>query len=183
MHPYRFVVHDRDSIFSPSLDWTLNDFGVRVIRTPVQGPTANAFCERLIGTIRRECLDYLIPLSERHLRLTLREFVAFYNRGRPHSALGPGTPEPIQPGCSGERPQASASRRSPNHIQAGPWWIARLSAGKGGRLTSDGIVADHTGVKTRSQLVRVALEGSLGRAQQLMSLRSKQMTTTSQSHG
>jgi transposase InsO family protein len=59
------------------LDLTLNDFGVRVIRTPVQAPTTNAFCERLIGTIRRECLDYLIPLSERHLRLTLREFVAF----------------------------------------------------------------------------------------------------------
>ena len=97
VHPYRFVIHDHDSIFSPSLDLTLNDFGVRVLKTPVQAPKANAFCERLIGTIRRECLDYLIPLSERHLRLTLREFVAFYNRGRPHSALGPGTPEPIQP--------------------------------------------------------------------------------------
>jgi len=97
LHPYRFVIHDRDSIFSPSLDGTLNDFGVRVIRTPVQAPTANAFCERLIGTIRRECLDYLIPLSERHLRLTLREFVAFYNRGRPHSALGPGTTGYFEP--------------------------------------------------------------------------------------
>jgi len=97
LHPYRFIVHDRDSI-SPSLDRTLNDFSVRVIKTPVHAPTENAFCERLIGTIRRECLDYLIPLSERHLRLTLREFVAFYNRGRPHSALGPGTSEPIQPG-------------------------------------------------------------------------------------
>jgi transposase InsO family protein len=94
-HPYKFVIHDRDSIFSPSLDLTLNDFGVRVLRTPVQQPTANAFCERLVGTIRRECLDYLIPLNERHLRLTLKEFVAYYNRARPHSALGPGTPGPI----------------------------------------------------------------------------------------
>ena len=95
VHPYRFVIHDHDSIFSPSLDLTLNDFGVRVLRTPVQQPTANAFCERLVGTIRRECLDYLIPLNERHLRLTLKEFVAYYNRARPHSALGPGTPGPI----------------------------------------------------------------------------------------
>jgi hypothetical protein len=64
LHPYRFVIHDRNSIFSPSLDLTLNDFWVRVIRTPVQVPTANAFYERLIGTIRRECSDYLIPLNQ-----------------------------------------------------------------------------------------------------------------------
>ncbi len=83
VHPYRFVIHDRDSIFSPSLDLTLNDFGVRVLRTPIQAPTANAFCERLVGTIRRECLDYVIPMNERHLGLILKEFAAYYNRGRP----------------------------------------------------------------------------------------------------
>ncbi len=66
---------------------------------------ANAYCERVIGTIRRECLDYLIPLSERHLKLILREFISHYNRGRPHSALEPGFPEPIKtPGpASGHR--------------------------------------------------------------------------------
>jgi putative transposase len=63
-----------------------------VLRTPVQAPKANAFCERLIGTVRRECLDYVIPLSEKHLRKTLREWVSHYNHGRPHSALGPGLP-------------------------------------------------------------------------------------------
>jgi len=96
VHPYRFVIHDHDSIFSPSLDLMLNDFGVRVLKTPVQAPKANAFCERLVGTIRRECVDYIIPMNERHLRLILKEFITYYNRGRPHSALGPGTPEPIQ---------------------------------------------------------------------------------------
>jgi putative transposase len=95
-HPYRFVIHDRDSIFSSSLDAALRDFGVRAIRTPVRAPKANALCERLIGTIRRECLDYLIPINERHLRLILKEFVVHYNRRRPHSALGPGIPEPVQ---------------------------------------------------------------------------------------
>ena len=95
-HPYRFVVHDRDSIFSSSLDATLKDFGVRPIRTPIRAPKANAYCERLVGTIRRECLDYLIPINDRHLRVILKEFVCHYNRGRPHSALGPGIPEPIQ---------------------------------------------------------------------------------------
>ena len=95
-HPYRFVIHDRDAIFSPSFDQELKAFGVRVLKTPFRAPKANAYCERLVGTIRRECLDYLIPLNERHLRVIVKEFARYYNRGRPHSALGPGIPEPIQ---------------------------------------------------------------------------------------
>jgi len=96
-HAYRFLIHDRDAIFSSYLDAGLRGFGVRVLKTPVRSPKANAFCERLIGTIRRECLDYLIPLNERHLRGIVREFSVHYNRGRPHSSLGPGIPEPHQP--------------------------------------------------------------------------------------
>ena len=65
-----------------------------VLKTPIRAPKANAFCERLIGTIRRECLDFLIPLGESHLKRILREWVGHYNRGRPHSSLGPGIPEP-----------------------------------------------------------------------------------------
>ena len=57
---------------------------------------ASAYCERLIGTIRRECLDYLIPLNQRHLRRIVKEFVHYYNRGRPHYSLAPGIPEPPQ---------------------------------------------------------------------------------------
>jgi len=95
-HPFRFLIHDRDAIFSPAVDITLKDFGICVRKTPKRAPKANAYCEPLVGTIRRECLDYLIPLNERHLRLILKEFVAYYNRGRPHAALGPGVPEPIQ---------------------------------------------------------------------------------------
>jgi transposase InsO family protein len=95
-HPCRFVIHDRDTIFSSALDEALQGFGVRALKTPVRMPTANSFCERLIGTIRRECLDYLIPLGEGHLRRILCEFVIHYNRGRPHSSLGPGIPEPPQ---------------------------------------------------------------------------------------
>jgi putative transposase len=90
-HSYRIVIHDRDSIFSSSLDAALKNFGMRPIRTPGRAPKANAYCERL-GTIRHECLDYLIPISEQHSRLILKEFACHYNRGRPHSALGPGIP-------------------------------------------------------------------------------------------
>jgi transposase InsO family protein len=95
-HPYRFVIHDRDGIFAPAVEQAVRGFGVRVLKTPPQTPQANSFCERLIGTIRRECLDYLIPFHERHLKAILKEFVTHYNRGRPHSSLGPGIPEPPQ---------------------------------------------------------------------------------------
>ncbi len=94
-HNYRFLIHDRDSICSAEVDDELKSFGLKVLRTPVQAPKANAFCERLIGTVRRECLDYVIPLSEKHLRKTLREWVTHYNQGRPHSALGPGIPSDV----------------------------------------------------------------------------------------
>jgi putative transposase len=62
-HPFRFLIHDRDGIFSQELDRAVAAMGVRVLRTPLQSPQANSVCERLIGTIRRECLDFLIPLG------------------------------------------------------------------------------------------------------------------------
>jgi len=95
-HSYRFLIHDRDAIFSVRLDHELTGFGIRVLKTPVRCPQANAFCERLIGTIRGECLDFLIPLGENHLRRILTEWSTHYNRGRPHSSLGPGIPESPQ---------------------------------------------------------------------------------------
>jgi putative transposase len=92
--PYRFLIHDRDNIYSSELDSALKSMGLGILKTPFHAPQANAFCERLIGSIRRECLDFLIPLNERHLRRILKEWVAHYNRGRPHSSQGPGIPEP-----------------------------------------------------------------------------------------
>ena len=92
-HPYRFLLHDRHATFSSELDTAVAALGVRALKTPVRTPQANAFCERLIGTIRRECLDFLIALNERHLRAMLREWVSHYNQGRPHSRLGPGIPD------------------------------------------------------------------------------------------
>jgi putative transposase len=93
-HSYRFLIHDRDAIFSAEVDQQLRAFGLRVLRTPVRAPKANAYCERLVGSIRRECLDFMIPLGEKHLRRILAEWVMHYNQGRPHLSLGPGTPEP-----------------------------------------------------------------------------------------
>jgi putative transposase len=92
-HLYRFLIRDRDSIYSAQVDEQLNAFGLRVLRTPVRAPQANAYCERLVGTVRRECLDVMIPLGEKHLGKILAEWVRHYNQGRPHSSLGPGIPE------------------------------------------------------------------------------------------
>jgi len=101
-HKDRFLIHDRDAIFSLGLDHELKAFGLRVLRTLVRAPQANAYCERLVGTMRRECLDFLIPLSEKHLRAILKVWVEHYNRGRPHMSLGPGIPDvPELPSASG----------------------------------------------------------------------------------
>jgi transposase InsO family protein len=71
--------------------------GLSVLRTPYKSPQANSFCERLIGTARRECLDFVIPINEAHIRQTLKSWTAHYNSGRPHSSLGPGMPDPRSP--------------------------------------------------------------------------------------
>jgi transposase InsO family protein len=93
---YKFLLHDRHKTFSGSLDETVESWGIRVLRSPVRTPTANAHCERLIGSIRRECLDYVIPVNASHLRRTLREWAYHYNAGRPHRSLGPGIPDRVQ---------------------------------------------------------------------------------------
>jgi transposase InsO family protein len=93
-HASRYLIHDRGSIFARSFDESIGNLGLTALKSPPHSPRANAICERVIGTIRRECLDWLIPLSESHLRSILRSWVGHYNHGRPHMALGPGVPDP-----------------------------------------------------------------------------------------
>jgi transposase InsO family protein len=94
--PYRFLLHDQDSIFSQELDRAVTRLGVRVLRTPVRAPKASRYCERLGGSLRRKCLDFLIPLSEGRLRRIVKEWGFHHNRGRPYSFSGPGIPEPSE---------------------------------------------------------------------------------------
>src|SRR5664280_705532 len=120
----RFVIHDRDAIFSASLDEELkNSFGLRVLRTPGRAPKAKGYCERLIGTMRREFLDFVIPLGERHLRSLLKEWVAHYNQSRPHSRLGRPIQEPthLVPLPSSGRHALLGGLASPGSPSAG--WI------------------------------------------------------------
>jgi putative transposase len=96
-HRYRFLLHDRDSIFSAQLDHSLRRLGLKVLKTPPQSPQANALCERLIGTLRRECLDCVIPLTANHVPRLLAAWVPHYNHGRLYMSLGPGIPQPPPP--------------------------------------------------------------------------------------
>lgn len=91
---YQYLIHDRDAIFSREVDAALRSLDITPLRTPVRSPKANALCERLIGTLRRECLHWIIPLGEEHLRRFVREWFVHYNRARPHMSLAGGVPEP-----------------------------------------------------------------------------------------
>ena len=95
---HRYLIHDRDHIFARHFDESIRGLGLRVLCTPFHSPKANAICERVIGTIRREYLDWIIPITEAHLRATLREWMKHHNVGRPHKSLGPGVPDPPKVG-------------------------------------------------------------------------------------
>jgi putative transposase len=81
------LIRDRDAKFAASFDTVLRAEGVRVGRTPVRAPRANAVAERWVGTVRRECLGWLLILGRGHLEQVLEEYVAHYNAARPHRAL------------------------------------------------------------------------------------------------
>ena len=101
----RFLIRDRDRSYGGDFVARAKRIGVRTVLTPIATPQANAIAERLSGTFRRECLDHMIIVNERHLRHVLREFVRHYNGARPHQALELDVPD-AEPG-----PPPSASGR------------------------------------------------------------------------
>ena len=88
----RFLIRDRDAKFTGPFDAVLRSEGMRVIPTPVQAPNANAYAERVIETMRAECLDWTLIWGRRHLDRTLRTYADHYNRQRPHRALALAAP-------------------------------------------------------------------------------------------
>jgi putative transposase len=92
--PARFLIHDRDSKFSRAFDEVFRSEGIEIIRTPFRAQQANAFAERFVGTVRRECLDWLLIATRRQLEHVLHVYVDHYNTHRPHRGLGLTPPIP-----------------------------------------------------------------------------------------
>jgi len=90
----RYVLRDRDAIYGRDFADTTRDMGMEEVLTAPRSPWQNPFAERLVGSIRRECLDHVIVWNERSLRRTLQRYFAYYQRSRTHLALGKDAPEP-----------------------------------------------------------------------------------------
>ena len=92
--PVRYLLHDRDTKFTAAFDEVFRAQGVRVIKTPVRAPNANAHAERWVRTVREECLDWLLIFGRRQLERTLSIYTDHYNHQRPHRALALAPPDP-----------------------------------------------------------------------------------------
>jgi hypothetical protein len=84
----KFLIRDRAGQFTGSFDAVFTAEGIRILASPPQAPRANAICERMIGTLRREVFDLLLIVNEHHLRRVLTEYLLHYNAARPHRSLG-----------------------------------------------------------------------------------------------
>jgi transposase InsO family protein len=95
----RFLLRDRDRIYGAFLRKRIRDLGIEEVLTAYRSPWQNPYCERWIGTVRRDCLDHLIVWNEAHLRRTLHEFLRYYHADRTHQALANDCPEsrPVEP--------------------------------------------------------------------------------------
>src|SRR5215469_14551843 len=83
----RFLIRDNDSKFGPLFARVADGIGIELLRTPFHAPRANAYCERFLGSVRRECLDHLLILYEQQLSRVLQAYVTYFNQARPHQGL------------------------------------------------------------------------------------------------
>ncbi len=91
---FKFLIRDRDAKFTNAFNAVFASEGMRILRTPVRAPRANAVAERWLRSVRTECLDHLVIVNEAHLRRVLTTYIAHYNEARPHQGLGQQTPVP-----------------------------------------------------------------------------------------
>ncbi|MEO8288178.1 MAG: integrase core domain-containing protein [Chloroflexota bacterium] len=89
----KFLIRDNDSKYGEKFTRVAESTGIEVLRTPYRAPRANAFCERFLGSVRRECLDHILILGEQHLHRVVKEYVHFYNSARPHQGISQMTPQ------------------------------------------------------------------------------------------
>lgn len=89
---FKFLIRDRDAKFTDTFDAVFASEGIRILRTPVRAPRANAVAERWVGTVRREVLDRMLIVGRRHLETVLSDYVIHYNQHRPYRSLGQAPP-------------------------------------------------------------------------------------------
>ncbi len=94
----QYLIRDNDAKYGPRFDAVAVGTGIALLRTPIRAPRANAICERLVGSLRRECLDHILLVSEAHLRRALNEYVQYFNHSRPHQGIDQRVPEPGENG-------------------------------------------------------------------------------------
>jgi transposase InsO family protein len=90
--PHRFLIFDHDAKFSADVISTVKQNGTEPVRTAFRSPWQNGIAERWVGSVRRELLDHVIVLNQRHLRRLLKEYVRYYHEDRTHLGLGKDTP-------------------------------------------------------------------------------------------
>ena len=106
----RYLIHDRDPLFTEAVRGLLRDSGVKPLRLPANSPNLNAYAERFVLSIRRECLDRFVPLSERHLRTAVTEYVVHYHTERNHQGLGNELLTPLPASANDTGPIVSRER-------------------------------------------------------------------------
>ena len=109
--PFRFLIRDCDCKYGNAFDEVFASEGTKVIRTPIRAPLANAFAERFVGTLRRECLDRILIFGRRHLESLLKTFIVHYNGHRPHRSLDMSPPAPKSDCVTSHVPPRSVIRR------------------------------------------------------------------------
>ncbi len=90
----KYVIRDRDKIYGTNFVRRVRAMGIEQVLTAPRSPWQNPYCERVIGTLRRDCLNHVIVLGEQHLRRILRKYLEYYHGSRTHLALGKDAPEP-----------------------------------------------------------------------------------------
>ena len=90
----RYLLRDRDAVYGAVFSCRVNALGIHEVTIAPRAPWQNPYVERLIGTLRRECLDHMVVLNDAHLRRVLRAYLAYYHEARTPLALGKDAPEP-----------------------------------------------------------------------------------------
>ena len=113
----RYILRDNDSIYGAEFSCTVGNMGIKEVRTAKGSPWQNPFVERVVGSIRRECTDHIIPLNQRHLQQTLDAYKTYFNESRCHLSLGKDSPEPrgIEPPEKGAKIVAIPQVRGLHH--------------------------------------------------------------------